>query len=91
MLKVFYFYFYKDKYYYSSPIINNFKILQKMKKQFLEKNIEITSMLDFLPQYNNLNDVLLHNISIEQIKNELVEAMGNIIAILPNISDKYNG
>jgi hypothetical protein len=89
MIKVFYFYFYKDKYYYSSPIINNFKILQKMKKQFLEKNIEITSILDFLPQYNNLNDVLLHNISIEQIKNELVEAMGNIIAILPNISDKY--
>jgi hypothetical protein len=60
-----------------------------MKEQFLEKNIEITSVLEFLPQYNDLSDVLLHNISIEQINNELGEAIENIIAILPDISSKY--
>ena len=89
MRKVFFFYFYKDKYYYSSPIINNFKILHKMKEQFLEKNIEITSVLEFLPQYNDLSDVLFHNISIDQINEELEKAIENIIAILPEISGKY--
>lgn len=61
-----------------------------MKQQFLKKNIEITSVLEFLPQYNDLSDVLFHNISIEQINNELGKAIENIIAILPDIYQKYD-
>jgi hypothetical protein len=87
MYKVFFFYCYKDKYYYSTPIINNFKILHQMKKQFLEKNIEMTSLLEFLPQYKA--DNFLYDISVEQLHEELLKAMENIIPILPDISSKY--
>ena len=87
MYKVFFFYCYKDKYYYSTPIINNFKILHQMKKQFLEKNIEMTSILEFLPLYNA--DNLLHDISVEKLHEELLKAMENIMLILPDISSKY--
>ncbi len=59
-----------------------------MKKQFLEKNIEITSLLEFLPQYKD-NDNFLHDISIEQLHEELMKAMENIIPMLPDISSKY--
>ena len=88
MYKVFFFYCYKDKYYYSTPIINNFKILHQMKKQFLEKNIEMTSILEFFPEYKN-NDNLLHDISVEKLHEELLKAMENIMLILPDISSKY--
>jgi len=90
MRKVFYFYFHKDKYYSSSPIVNNFNILHQMRNQFLEKGIEITSMLEFLSEYKDLNDVqLLHPISKEQAGDDGMKAMENIIAILPNICHKY--
>ncbi len=87
MYKVFFFYCYKDKYYYSTPIINNFKILHKMKKDFLEKNIEMISVLEFLPQYNK--ERFMHDVSVEQLHIELMNAMENIIAILPDIAGKY--
>jgi hypothetical protein len=86
MRKVFYFYFHKDKYYSSSPIVNNLKILYQSKEKFLEKEIEMTSMLDFLP-YSNKE--LLHPISKEKVVEELMKAMENIVAILPDISGKY--
>jgi hypothetical protein len=86
MRKVFFFYFHKDKYYSSSPIVNNFKILHQSREKFLEQGIEMTSMLDFLP-YSNKE--LLHPISKEQVSEELMKAMENIMAILPDISEKY--
>lgn len=86
MRKVFFFYFHKDKYYSSSPIVNNFKILHKMKDKFLENGIEMTSMLDFL-SYSN--EELLYPISKELVGTELMNAMENIVAILPDISSKY--
>jgi hypothetical protein len=90
MRKVFYFYFHKDKYYSSSPIVNNFNILHQMRNQFLEKGIEITSMLEFLPEYKDLSGgQLLHPISKEQAGDDGMNAMANIIAILPNICHKY--
>ena len=91
MRKVFFFYFHKDKYYSSSPIVNNFKILQKYQEKFLEFGIELTNMLEFLPEYKDLNKdkELLHPIPKEQVSDELMKAMGNIVAILPEISSKY--
>ena len=86
MRKVFFFYYHKDKYYSSSPIINNFKILHQWREKFFEFGIEMTSMLEFLP-YSNKE--LLHNISKEQVSEELMKAMENIVAILPEISGKY--
>ena len=86
MRKVFFFYYHKDKYYSSSPIVNNFKILQQWREKFLESGIEMTSMLEFLP-YSNKK--LLHPISKEQVSEELMQAMKNIVAILPEISGKY--
>jgi hypothetical protein len=86
MRKVFFFYFHKDKYYSSSPIVNNFKILHKMKDKFLEIGIEMTSMLEFLPQ---TNEELLYPISKELVGIELMNAMENIVKILPNIYQKY--
>ena len=83
MRKVFFFYFHKDKYYSSSPIVNNFKIIYKWQEKFLEKGIEMTSMLEYLPQYKdkNLKEKSLYSIPKEQVSNELMEAMGNIIMI----------
>ena len=86
MRKVFFFYYHKDKYYSSSPIINNFKILHEWRDKFLESGIEMTSMLEFLP-YSNKE--LLHPIPKEQVSEELMKAMENIVAILPEISKKY--
>ena len=86
MRKVFFFYYHKDKYYSSSPIVNNFKILHQWREKFFEFGIEMTSMLEFLP-YSNKE--LLHNISKEQVSDELMKAMENIVAILPEISGKY--
>ena len=74
MLKVFYFYFHKDKYYSSSPIVNNLKILHQWKEKFLAQGIEMTSMLEFLSYPNK---ELLHTISKEQVSEELMKAMDN--------------
>ena len=92
MRKVFFFYFHKDKYYSSSPIINNFKILHIWKEDFLKHGIEMTCMLEYLPQYKdkNLKEDFLYSISKEQISEELMESMGNIVLDLPNISVKYD-
>ena len=89
MRKVFFFYFHKDKYYSSSPIVNNFKILQQWQGKFLEFGIEISSMLEFLPEYKDLSKELLYPISKEKVGDELMKAMENIVAILPEISGKY--
>jgi hypothetical protein len=91
MRKVFFFYFHKDKYYSSSPIVNNFKILHQWKEKFLEQGIEMTSMLEFLPQYSDKNFKVefLWPISKEQISKEYIDAIINIIAVLPDISLKY--
>ena len=86
MLKVFYFYFHKDKYYSSSPIVNNLKILHQWKEKFLAQGIEMTSMLEFLSYPNK---ELLHTISKEQVSEELMKAMDNIVTILPDIYQKY--
>jgi hypothetical protein len=58
-----------------------------MKKDFLEKNIEMISVLEFLPQYNK--ERFMHDVSVEQLHIELMNAMENIIAILPDIAGKY--
>jgi hypothetical protein len=58
-----------------------------MKKEFLEKNIEMTSLLEFLPHYGQEN--FMHEVSIDQLHEELMKAMENIILILPDISSKY--
>ena len=91
MRKVFFFYFHKEKYYSSSPIINNFKILYKCQEFFLKGGIEMTSMLEYLPQYKdkNLKEESLYPIPKDQISEELMIAMQNIMAILPDISLKY--
>jgi hypothetical protein len=91
MRKVFFFYFHKDKYYSSSPIVNNFKILHKWKENFLKQGIEMTSMLEFLPEYKdkNLKKEFQFPILKEKVSEELMEAMKNIVAFLPDISVKY--
>jgi hypothetical protein len=92
MRKVFFFYFHKDKYYSSSPIVNNFKILQKWREDFFKQGIEMTNMLEYLPQYKdkNLKEELQYSITKEQVSDELMEAMKNIVNDLPNISLKYD-
>jgi hypothetical protein len=87
MIKVFYFYFHKEKYYSSSPIINNFKILFQNNKKFKKNNIELTPFLHYLPQYNNKQ--MLYNIPKDKMAEDLFSAMEKIIKLLPEIINKY--
>lgn len=88
MIKVFYFYFHKEKYYSSSPIVNNFKILFENALEFKKNNIELTPFLHYLDQFNN--EKMLYDIPKNEMANHLFSAMDKIIEILPEISKKYD-
>lgn len=88
MIKVFYFYYHKDKYYFSSPIINNFKILFQNTDKFKDNNIEITPFLHYLPQFNN--NQMLYDIPIEKVSEDFFLAMEKIVETLPEISKIYD-
>ena len=82
MRKVFFFYYHKDKYYSSSPIVNNFKILHQWREKFFEFGIEMTSMLEFLP-YSNKE--LLHNRLITFVKEKYDQTDRELVLSIINI------
>jgi len=88
MIKVFYFYFHKEKYYSSSPIVNNFKILFQNDPLFLQNQIELTPFTHFVPQLDKSK--MLFDIPKDEMPQHLFSAMDKIIEILPDISKKYN-
>ena len=88
MIKIFYFYVHKEEYYSSSPIVNNIKILFNNHPLFNENNIELTPMLEYLPEYNKKK--MQFNISIEKMNEDLSKAIENILIILPEIVNKYD-
>lgn len=87
MIKVFYFYYNKDKYYSSTPIVNNFKILFTNRDKFDENNMEVT------PFINYVHDLDKNKMMIDEPKNNLDgyfdEAMKNIIEELPELTEKF--
>lgn len=87
MIKVFFFYFNKNKYYSSTPIINNFKILFNNKKLFLENNIEITPFIDYVPELNK--DEIFTNEDKKILDSYFENAMKSILIQLPNIHQNY--
>jgi len=86
MIKVFYFYFHKDKYYSSSPIVNNFKILFQNHPLFIENEIELTPFTQFIDIDNTK---MLFDIPKNKMAEHLYKAMDKITEILPNITQKY--
>jgi len=87
MIKVFYFYYNKDKYYSSTPIVNNFRILFDHKNIFLENDIDLTPFIQFVPDLNP-NEMMTQK-SQDIINTYFDIAMTEIIKILPAISHKF--
>lgn len=83
MIKVFYFYFNKNKYYSSTPIINNFKILFNHKNIFLKNNIELIPFIEFIPQLDK--NIMLIDENIPKLDEYFEIAMVNILSTLPSL------
>jgi len=85
MIKVFYFYCNINKYYSSTPIINNIKTLFNNKNSFLDSKIEVTPFIKYIPDMKSM----LININKPEMTNYLETAMKNILEELPTIYKKY--
>lgn len=83
MIKVFYFYCNIDKYYSSTPITNNIRILFENKLN----NIELTPFIEFIDDLDNKK--MLTNISKNLMDSYLLEAIEKILILLPDIVEKY--
>ena len=87
MIKVFYFYYNKNKYYSSTPIVNNFKMLFENKNFFLENNIEVTPFIDFVEKFDK--NKLLTDDPKTSLDPNFESAMLEILSHLPELSQKY--
>jgi len=88
MIKVFYFYFNKNQYYSSTPIVNNFKILFQNKPIFTQNNIDISPFIDFIPELDK--NKMLIDTPKNEINNLFEIAMKNILIELPDILNNFS-
>jgi len=87
MIKVIFFYFNKNKYYSSTPIVNNFKILFNNKSIFQEKNIEVTPFIEYVPDLDKT--IMMTDEPKINLDKHIETAMKNIIPDLPEITKKF--
>ena len=87
MIKVFFFYYNKNKYYSSTPIVNNFKILFYNRDKFLEHNIEVIPFIDYVPELDKTK--MLTDEPKSNLDMYFENAMKSILIELPNYANNY--
>lgn len=87
MIKVYYFYYNKNKYYSSTPIVNNFKILFRNVDIFLENNIEVTPFINYVPQLDK--NTMMTDDPKSSLDAHFETAMNEILLELPEVTEKF--
>jgi len=87
MIKVYFFYFNKNKYYSSYPIINNLKILFDNKDFFRQNYIEITPFINFIDELDK--NIMMADEEIEKLDEFMRKSMEKICEELCEVVLKY--